>query len=260
MLTTEQIEARHGKLTASRVACLMTGDSEKILRLYREMTGEEVEEDLSDVWPVQLGSATEHLNLDWMEMKGTKLSRRGEVAVHRTYDWAACTLDAWIDELSCPVEAKHTGGREPLEVIIERYQPQMHWQMIVTGATQCAISVIMGANEPVVEFIPLDHGYAQELTKRALQFISFVRRRVVPVALPAVPAPIDAGKVYDMGTNNMWVSAAADWLASKEARKTAEDAEKTLKSIVPADARKCTGAGIRITRDRAGRLSLRVDE
>src|SRR5260370_2209928 len=104
----------------------MTGDSEKILRLYREMTGEEVEEDLSDVWPVQLGSATEHLNLDWMEMKGTKLSRRGEVAVHRTYDWAACTLDASIDELSCPVEAKHTSCPCPPEGTHLRYHPHIH--------------------------------------------------------------------------------------------------------------------------------------
>src|SRR5260370_38102701 len=104
----------------------MTGDSEKILRLYREMTGEEVEEDLSDVWPVQLGSATEHLNLDWMEMKGTKPSRRGEVAVHRTYDWAVCTLDAWIAELSCPGEAKHTSGADPAVGNNDRCRPHTH--------------------------------------------------------------------------------------------------------------------------------------
>ena len=35
--------------------------------------------------------------------------------------------------------------------------------------------------------------------------------------------------------------------------------EKTLKSIMPQEAKKAFGAGIRITRDRAGRLSLRED-
>ena len=60
----------------------MTGDAEKIDRLYREMIGEEIEEDLSHVWPVQLGEATEQLNLDWMERERLELSRRGEVVVH----------------------------------------------------------------------------------------------------------------------------------------------------------------------------------
>src|SRR4029077_7712576 len=88
VLSPAQIEARKGKLTASRVAALMTGDAEKILRLYREMIGEAVEEDLSDVWAVQLGAATESLNLDWYEMRRNPLSRRGEVVVHPRHDWA----------------------------------------------------------------------------------------------------------------------------------------------------------------------------
>ena len=156
MLTAEQSEARKGKLTASRVAALMTGDVEKIMRLYKEMIGEEVEEDLSRVWPVRLGEATEQLNLDWLEESGVKLSRRGEVVVHPKYDWAAATIDAWCNELQCPVEAKHVGGREPLEVIIDRYQPQMQWQMEIAGARQCMITVIMGANAPLVETIERD--------------------------------------------------------------------------------------------------------
>jgi hypothetical protein len=260
MLTFAQQEARAGKLTASKVGCLMRGNAEEILHLYKQFLGEEIEEDLSKVWPVQLGAATEQLNLDWLEAKGTKLSRRGEVVVHRAYDWAACTLDAWVDDLGCPCEAKHVAGREPLEVIIDRYQPQMHWQMIVTGATQCALSVIMGANEPIVEFIPIDHDYAQELRNRAFQFMDHVRRRVPPVELAPVLPPADASKIYDMTSNNLWASQAADWLANWQAGKTAEAASKALKEIVPADAKKVTGHGVRVTRDRAGRLSLRVDE
>ena len=134
MLTSTQLEARKGKLTASRVAALMTGDVEKIMRLYKEMVGEEVEEDLSHVWPVRLGEATEQLNLDWLEESGVKLSRRGEVVVHPVHQWAACTLDAWCNELQCPVEAKHVGGREALEVIIDRYAPRTQWQCRIMSA------------------------------------------------------------------------------------------------------------------------------
>ncbi len=98
-LTAAQIAARAGKLTASRVACLMTGDAPKIMALYREMLGEGEPENLDHVWPVRLGSATEQLQLDWFQEKnGLPVTRRGEVAVHPEHTWAACTLDGWVEE------------------------------------------------------------------------------------------------------------------------------------------------------------------
>lgn len=256
-LTVEQIAARKGKLTASRVACLMKGDAPAILRLYDEMIGVEVPEDLSGVWPVRLGEVTETLNLDWYEQNGSPLSRRGEVVVHRTLPWAAATLDAWDNTLGCPVETKHVGGREPLEVIIDRYQPQMQWQMECTGATQCALSVIMGANAPVVEYIERDAEYAAEMVRRGAQFMACVKDHRPPVALEPVAAPVDATKVHDMTGNNSWAAHAATWRETKGAAEQCKDAEKSLKAIVPTDAKKCHGHDIQITRDRAGRLSLR---
>ena len=259
-LTPEQIAARKGRLTASRVACLMTGDAEKIMRLYREMVGEEVPEDLSDVWPVRLGEVTEQLNLDWYEQKnGSPLARRGEVVVHSRYEWAAATLDGWDVTLGCPVETKHVGGREPLEVVIERYQPQMQWQMECTGAAQCALSVIMGANAPIVEYIERDADYAAEMVKRGKQFMACVAAKREPVALPPVAAPADATKIVDMTGNNAWAASAATWRENSAAADLCKDAEKTLKSIVPEDAKKCHGHAVQITRDRAGRLSLREE-
>lgn len=257
MLTAAQLKAREGKLTASRVACLMTGDAAEIMQLYREMIGEGEAENLDHIWPVRLGSATEELNLDWFEMKNGPLSRRGAVIVHKKYEWAAATLDGWYDDLGCPVECKHVAGREPLEIIIDRYQPQMQWQMEVTGAVQCALSVIMGANEPVVEFIERDEEYAEEMVARGLQFIGAVRKRVPPVALDPVAPPADASKIYDMAGNNAWSAAAGDWLANRAAADTCEAAKAILKSLVSADAKKAHGYGVQITRNKAGHLALR---
>lgn len=259
-LTAAQIEARSGKLTASRVGVLMKDDPAAVLQLYREMIGEAQEENLDDVWAVQLGNATEQLNLDWYAKKNTPVTRRGEVVVHPVLDWAAATLDGWDDFLKCPVECKHTGGYEPLEVIVERYQPQMHWQMICTQTEQCALSVIMGAREPIVETVHRDRSYAGDLLRRAAYFMDHVRRRVPPIVLPAIPPLVDPTKTYDFTGNNLWASQAADWLANHEGAKVAKAAEAALKEIVPADAKKVTGHGVRITRDRAGRLSLRVDD
>lgn len=257
MLSPEQISARAGKLTASRIACLMRADAAAILRLYHELIGEEPPEDLSHVWPVRLGEATEQLNLDWYEANGNTLSRRGEVVTHPQYEWAAATLDAWDDVLGCPIETKHVGGREPLEVIIERYQPQMQWQMECTSASQCGLSVIMGASAPIVEYIERDADYAAEMVRRGMQFMTCVAQRIDPVVLPAVAAPIDASKVYDMTGNNSWAAHAATWRENKPAAQACKEAEAVLKAIVPEDAKKCHGHSIQITRDRAGRLSLR---
>jgi predicted phage-related endonuclease len=260
MLSPAQIKARKGLLTSTRMKCLMEGDAPAILQLYYEMTDDPAFEpvDLSDVWPVRLGEATEALNLEWYERKNNcTLTRQGEVVVHPHYDWAAATLDGWDAGLHCPVEAKCVGGREPLELVIDRYQPQCQWLQEVTGAKQCALSIIVGANPPVVEFIDRDAEYAAEMIVRGRQFIDCVTARRPPVALPAVPPPIDVSKYYDMTGRNEWAASAATWLATKATARDCVEAEKYLKSIVPPDAKKCTGYGVVITRDRAGRLSLR---
>lgn len=258
MLSPSQIVARDGRLTASRVACLMTGDAKDIHDLWREMTGDPsfAPDDLSHVWPVQLGSCTEQLNLDWFERKYGPVSQRGVVR-YGGEDWMAATLDGWSDQHDCPVECKHVGGRELRETIIARYQPQMHWQMIVTGAKQCAISIIEAANEPVVDFIDYEADYGNELLTRAAAFMVCVKTLTPPVALAPVIAPIIPIKTYDMSQNNQWCVEAHTWVTTRQHAKDNAAAEKALKALVPADAIQCNGSGIQIKRNRAGSLSLR---
>jgi len=261
MLTPEQLAAREGKLTASRVACLKTGDEAEITALWKEMIGDPsfVPEDFSDNWPMALGSATEQLQLDWFERKHGVAHSRGEVFVG-TPDWQACTLDGWSAQYHCPIECKHVGGREPLATIIDRYQPQMHWQMIVTQATRCILSVIEGANAPVIEFIEKSESYAKELLLRANAFMLCVETLTPPVAQKPVAPPVIPAIEYDMQGRNEWASNAADWLANVNAKKIAENAEKELKALVPADAVRCFGHSVEIKRARNGNLSLRREK
>lgn len=259
-LTTAQLAARKGKLTASRVAVLMGGDAEAIHNLWLELTGQPFDEpDLSSVWPVQLGSATEMLNLHWFALKHGAISRIGDVVQHDTGPYAA-TLDAWSDAMQCPVECKHVGGFEPLETIIDRYQPQMHWQMIITKAMRCALSVIMGAQEPVVEVIEYDPGYGLEMQLRAASFMEHVKARTMPVQLPAVATPVIPTREVDMTGSNEWAHEADVWLTHRSAASLCTDAVKNIKALMPADALKATGHGVVIKRDRAGRLSLREEK
>lgn len=260
MLTAAQVDARKGRLTASRVACLMVADEARIMDLWREMTADPtwLPEDLSGVWAVQLGEATESLNLRWFIRDYGEVSRIGDVVTMESPNyWAAATLDGWSEKYLCPVECKHTGGFENLSKIIDRYQPQMHWQMIVTNARQCALSVIMGASEPVVEFIPYDEEYGDELWRRASAFMACVRSKTPPVTISPAPPPVIAEKIYDMAGSNSWAEAASLWLDHLAAKRICVDAEKDLKGQVPDDAKKCHGHGVQVIRDRANRLSLR---
>lgn len=258
MLSTAQLEARTGKLTASRVACLMTGDAAAVHNLWLELVGSPsfVREDLSEVWPVRLGEATEDLQLDWFELKKGPVVRRGEVVQHAN-GWAACTLDGWSSLHDCPIETKHCGGYEPFEMLIDRYQPQLHWQMFVTGADRCVFSAILGARPPVVDFIERNDEYAAELVRRAAAFMDCVNSLREPVKLEAVEPPPPPGKIYDMQGSNSWADQAAVWLEHAPSRKKADEAEKSLKAMVPADAVKCEGHGIKITRSKNNALSLR---
>lgn len=257
MLTQAQLKARDGKLTASRVGVLMSGDEAKVLSLWKEMLGLEEPADLSDVWPVRLGETTEKLNLAWYAHKqSTSISREEQVVIGKP-DWMACTLDGWDVHRGCPIECKHVGGRESLETIIARYMPQVTWQMLVTETKECALSVIMGANEPIVEMIPLNDEYAKELMTRAQSFMLAVQTLTPPVILAPVEPPVIPVKEYDFNGDPDWQLLALRWTQSYGAAQIAKECEKAIKDLVPQDAKKAFGAGIVVTRNRAGAMALR---
>lgn len=261
ILSPEQHAKRKGRLTGSRIGVLMTGDIEGILQLYRELIGEAVEEDMTNVWPVQLGACTEGLNLDWYERRQrNEVTRRGEVVISPEFDWAACTLDGWDAALRCPIECKHIGGREPIERVVERYQPQMQWAMMVTGAKTCAFSVIVGANEPTVDYVDRDDAYITEMVSRAEGFMLCVALRRPPVELPAAPPPGDPTKIINMTGNNEWAFHAGVFIDCQEAADSYDDSKGVLKKLMPADAKRAFGHGVYVLRDRAGRLHVRGEK
>lgn len=260
-LTPEQLKARLGKLTASRVGALVSGDDTKVMNLWREMVGDPTfkPEDLSGIWPIRLGSATEECQLDWYEFKSNHaVTRRGEVVVMPKCEWAAATLDGWDDTLGCCIECKHVGGREAREKIIERYTPQCTWQMLVTGTSRIALSIIEAANAPVVEWLDLDTEYAGDLWERACEFMVAVDTMTPPVTLAPLKAHVAATKTYDMNGNNEWASNAVVWLETLNAANDNHIAEKSLKELMPSDAQRASGYEVEITRDRANRLKLRA--
>lgn len=258
-LTDAQRKARDGKLTASRVGVLMTGDDAAVLNLWREMVGDPawVEDDLSGVWPVQLGAHTESLNLDWYERTTGHALERGRSVTSPDLPWAAATLDGWdVADRMC-VEAKHVNNWAKINDVIARYQPQLHWQMYVTQTDQAAMSVIIGASEPVVEIIQRDLDYMRELIARAADFWDCVTSLTPPVTLPPLAAPIIPVKEVDMHGSNEWGSLAVDWVSNKIAAKAFEASAKGIKAMVAPDVVRAFGHGIEAKRAKNGAITIK---
>lgn len=261
-LTARQIEQRDGKLTASRVGVLMHGDEARIYDLWLEMIGDPAwtPPNFDDNWAVQMGNITESLNLAWYGKKYGKVSRQGDVVTMGKPSWAACTLDGYDVERKIPIECKFSLYKKHDEVR-DWYLPQLHWQMIVLDAKQCAISVIVGGNEPKVEFVEYNEAYGGELWKRANDFWHCVETMTPPVKLAEVAAPVpkEQWRTVSMEGNNAWASNAADWLANKDAAKKFEKAKDEIKLLIEPDVGVATGHGIKVKRAVSGSLTIKEE-
>lgn len=91
--------ARRLGIGGSDANILMSGDKEKILRLWREKRGEVPPEDLSTVLPVQMGVWTEQFNVFWFSQEtGKTVINCGDTRVSQEHPWMRCNLDGEVVE------------------------------------------------------------------------------------------------------------------------------------------------------------------
>lgn len=256
MLTAEQIAERRKGIGASDAPRIIAGDWHS---LWMEKTGKVEAEDLSSVWPVQLGSTTEQLNLDWYERKtGQAVTMRGKLIIRDGLP-LRCTLDGMAPD-GTVIEAKHVNGFSKIEEVVARYTPQVQHQMLVTGQRKAILSVIIGSNEPVLEEVAYDEFWATEYLEQCKLFWGYVERDEPPSqGAPMVIEPVSPEKMrkVDMTGDNEWAAAAADWLANRDASKTFEASAKTIKGKIEPDVCEATGHGIITKRSKAGSLSIK---
>ncbi len=251
---------RREGIGSSDANIILSGEEERILRLWREKRGEAVPEDLSDVLPVMLGCWTEAFNRQWYEKNvGLAVSQIGEVAVCPQHDWRRCTLDGYVNTKAAVFEAKHVGAFSKPEEVVERYMPQLQHNMAVIGSERGLLSVIFGNHKWEVFEIASDWLYQEELLIAEVRFWDCVRtgERPVPALIPPTPKPIGVREMCLQG-NNTWAAAAADWLACRDAAKRHGAAATTLKGLVEADVSRAFGHGIEARRSKAGALTIKA--
>lgn len=259
VLTPEALDSRARGIGGSDANVILSGDQDRILRLWREKRGEVAPEDLSCKLSVVLGSWTESLNRQWYEkLSGERVIGCGRPVTCSEYRWRKCTLDGHVERTSAVFEAKHTNAFAKPEEVLERYMPQLQHNMAVTKAERAVLSVIFGnARYEMIE-VAADWLYQSDLLKAEKAFWNAVLSGEPPVVMapPPVPRPMATRELCFEG-NNAWASAAADWLEHHQAARAHASACKTIKELVDDDVNRAFGHGIEARRNKAGAVSIR---
>lgn len=269
-LSPDQIAKRRHSLGGSDANILMNGDPPAINALWEQKTGRGVSDDLSRVLPVQLGSWTEEFNRYWFElMTGRLVYHEGDARSHAELPWMTCTLDgATTTESGEPAifEAKHVGGFQKIEDVVQKYMPQLHHNMAVCGVSHAVLSVLIGNTGYEPYEVAADWMYTAQLLDREREFWACVTEDRAPHDLPIIapPALPTTFRTVDMTGNNRWSALAADWLRDREAAKNFTATERAIKGdkkarvagLLEADVGHAHGHGIEAKRNKKGAVTI----
>lgn len=258
-LSPERLDARNRGIGGSDANIILSGDDERILRLWREKRGESPPEDLSNRLSVMLGSWTEAFNRQWFEkVSGKRVADAGLQLVCKQHRWRNCTLDGVVERGGAVFEAKHTNAFSKPEDVLERYMPQLQHNMAVAGTDRAILSVIFGNAKYEMFEVAADWLYQLDLLNAEKAFWNAVLSGEPPVTRPAPPAPLPvATREISFEGNNAWASAAADWLEHHRAAKTHATACRTLKELIDEDVKRAFGHGIEAKRSKSGAVTIR---
>lgn len=256
-LSDEQKARRRSFIGGSDANTILSGNSDRILRLWREKTGLIEPENLDDNLPVQMGVFTEPFNIQWFERQtGKKVTNNGDQRVSKDYPFMGCTLDGLTDGGEAVYEAKHVSAFSKEEEIVERYLPQLTHNMIVCGVRKAVLSVFFGNHKWEKFDIALDDIYAVSLINAVEKFWKAVQTQETPVVMIVKP-PVDPTRKVDMSTSNIWNFFAEQYKENLPAKKLCDDAATELKKLVEEDMSEAFGSGIHIKRDKRGALRFK---
>jgi predicted phage-related endonuclease len=258
-LNSDRVDARCRAIGGSDANIILSGDDERLLRLWREKRGASPPEDLSGKLPVVLGSWTEAFNRQWYEkLSGNRVTDAGMELTCSEFRWRKCTLDGLVETSGAIFEAKHTNSFVKPEDILERYMPQLQHNMAVANAGRAVLSVIFGNAKYEMFEVAADWLYQLDLLKAEKAFWNAVLSGEPPVIMEAPPAPRPiATREIRFDGNNAWASAAADWLENCKAAKTHGSACKSIKELIEDDVCRAFGHGIEAKRSKSGAITIR---
>ena len=179
------------KISSSDARAIASGDYYDLEKLWEQKINH-LKDDLSNVFPVQLGLATEEFHTSWLNKQLTKNNVAGYGHEHYLmYEQAHCvvesdspahpftlasTIDIAYAEESLSqnkhislVELKHTGEYSNLDKVIENYYPQLQHHMYVWGVEWIMISAIFGNKRQQHDIVKRDDKFLSDYMKRVME-------------------------------------------------------------------------------------------
>ncbi|WP_316196698.1 YqaJ viral recombinase family protein [Bradyrhizobium sp. SZCCHNS3053] len=259
--------ARMNSIGGSDANIIMSGNQEKIERLWAEKRGEAQPEDMSEIILVNLGNLTEPLNADLFEDE-TELFVTDEQRKIHYYAWdkAHTTLDGLVRKTpdGDPIGIAEFKFMFPFgfsnEMAYEKYYAQVQHNMMVADVQKGWLSILTGAAQHVIIEVEADLFYQIALLEAEKEFWHCVETGKTP-GVPVVEIPlIERVKVIDMSTNNEWCDLAFTLLSTKPAVAKHDKAKKAIKRLFPADAKNASGKGVTIKLSKDGKQLFEFDE
>ncbi|WP_354057411.1 YqaJ viral recombinase family protein [Bradyrhizobium sp. RT6a] len=251
---------RRSFVGGSDAKIIMGNDDLALLRLWQEKWGELVPSDLSRDLLVQLGTATEQLNLHWYELNtGQVIIDAQRRIFHPVHRWMAATLDGRVQQTGAVFEAKFMlPWNFSEEEAAEKHMAQLQHNMWVVASRSAVLSIITGGGKWVEITIHADPLYQHLLLTAEKKFWRCVQNGEPPVLFNIeTPRPrLEAVKVVDMSSSNHWAELAATYLQTREAHGEHEFAKSELKKLVPEDAKQAAGHGVKAKRSKSGAISF----
>ena len=243
---------------------IMGNDEAALIRLWREKRGEVGPEDLSGNLIVQLGKVTEDLNRSWYERNtGRTVGDVQRLVKHSAIPWMAATLDGIVEATRAIFEAKFMlPWSFSEEAAAEKYMAQVQHNMWVTHLRSAVLSIITGGGKWVEIMIPMDPLYLSVLVSAEKKFWRCVLSGEPPHLINAEPPRprIEAVRIVDMSSSNSWAEFAALFRNTRSAFLDHERAKSELKALMPENARKAIGHGVKAKRSKSGAVSFDVLE
>ncbi len=252
-------EQRRRGIGGSEASAVMAGEW---YPLWLIKTGRAEGDNLDDILAVQMGTWTEALNRYWFTRQTGKqiITEDCDHIAHPEHKFMRANLDGRVVTERAVYEAKHTGQYTKDEEFVSRYYPQCQHLLVVARLPLLYLSGFFGNSRWAYFEIAADAEYQAGLIAREAEFWGYVERDEAPpgaVESQAVAIALDDMREVDMSGSNAWASGAHDWLENRAGAKVFKAADKTLKELVEADVKLAHGHGIKVSRSKAGALTVR---
>lgn len=264
-MSDEDVADRRNYIGGSDANTIMSGDPDKVLRLWEEKTGKREPENLDDVLPVQMGLWTEGLNLAWYERQtGNTVYGRRQQFVCKEHPWIKARPDGLTtlsehDGAKAVIDAKHVGAFNfDMDQRAAYYSPQLYVQMMCVDCHYGVLSVFSGTmtwEQKVVERDPL---YEALLVKELARFWECVKTGEPPVEIAEVapPVPLSMMREVNMVGHNEWTHHEQTYIELEDNAKAFEAAKKSLKGLVEDDVKLAKGSALQVKRGKSGALTF----